>query len=183
MKENLECERKFLAAPELLPNEPIRSELITQVYLLNSPKRGWETRIRFYAKDNLTVVEQQQIEQANSPEKVALLGALFKRAVLTDKRNKEYAVRYEEEQDLAIEEACSKIDQSRSMLIKRRSVFIHAGKEWEVDTYITPFPGLTIAEVEMPYEELSEPLDIPQWCREEVTGDDRYSNASIAMHH
>lgn len=52
------------------------------------------------------------------------------------------------------------------------------GLVWEVDVFEGDNAGLVIAEVELPAAD--HPLELPDWVGAEVTGDQRYYNASLA---
>ena len=60
---------------------------------------------------------------------------------------------------------------------------IPCGKWWknvfEVDVFYGDNEGLIVAELELASE--SEKFEKPDWLGEEVTGDDRYYNAQIAL--
>jgi CYTH domain-containing protein len=48
---------------------------------------------------------------------------------------------------------------------------------WEVDVYEGILEGIVVAEVELDREDRQ--LELPTWVGEEVTGDERYSKASM----
>ena len=50
---------------------------------------------------------------------------------------------------------------------------------WEVDVFDGENAGLTLAEVELEHE--NQEVELPDWIREEVTDDERYSNAYLAQ--
>jgi len=52
--------------------------------------------------------------------------------------------------------------------------------KWELDKFVGTHEGLWLAEVELPSRDA--PFDRPPWLGEEVTEDDRYSNAYLASH-
>ena len=54
-----------------------------------------------------------------------------------------------------------------------------AGKTWEVDKFLDKNTGSVVAEIELEYE--GEPFEKPDWVRQEVSGDDRYLNAALAL--
>lgn len=54
----------------------------------------------------------------------------------------------------------------------------HAGHTWEIDVFGGANAPLVMAEVELTRE--GEPVALPDWVGDEVTGDDRYRNASLA---
>jgi CYTH domain-containing protein len=49
---------------------------------------------------------------------------------------------------------------------------------WEVDVFGGDHEGLVLAEVELPSADT--PVDLPAWVGQEVTGDDRYTNAVLS---
>lgn len=65
-------------------------------------------------------------------------------------------------------------------LQKRRHLLSHGGLKIEVDVYGGELEGLTVAEVEFPSEEEAKAFDPPGWFGEEVTGDHRYLNETLA---
>lgn len=50
----------------------------------------------------------------------------------------------------------------------------------EVDVFEAGLQGLALAEIEFPSEAKSRRFDPPAWLGEEVTGDDRFANQSLA---
>ena len=64
-------------------------------------------------------------------------------------------------------------------IIKTRHRVPYRGFVWEIDVFEGLYEGLRIAEVEMRRED-DEPA-LPDWLGEEVTGQNRYSNQSLAM--
>ena len=56
----------------------------------------------------------------------------------------------------------------------------HDGLEIEVDVYAGDLEGLVVAEIEFPSEEEARALEPPEWLGEEVTGDHRYLNETLA---
>ena len=65
-------------------------------------------------------------------------------------------------------------------LRKRRHVIPHDGLKIEVDVYEGALGGLIVAEVEFPSEKAALDFDPPAWLGEEVTGDHRYLNETLA---
>jgi adenylate cyclase len=65
-------------------------------------------------------------------------------------------------------------------LHKRRYVIQHDGLEIEVDVYAGDLEGLVVAEIEFPSEKEALALEPPEWLGEEVTGDHRYLNETLA---
>jgi adenylate cyclase len=66
-------------------------------------------------------------------------------------------------------------------LIEKTRYRVSAGKlVWEIDVFTGENEGLVVAEVELPSEVTA--VVLPDWVGEEVTGDDRYYNASLVSH-
>jgi adenylate cyclase len=65
-------------------------------------------------------------------------------------------------------------------LHKRRHVIPQGDLKIEVDVYGGELEGLTVAEVEFSSEEEAKAFNPPEWLGEEVTGDHRYLNETLA---
>jgi adenylate cyclase len=65
-------------------------------------------------------------------------------------------------------------------LHKRRHVVPHGQRRIELDVYRGELEGLVVAEVEFPTEDEAKAFDPPGWLGEEVTGDHRYMNETLA---
>jgi adenylate cyclase len=65
-------------------------------------------------------------------------------------------------------------------LHKRRHVVPHGGLEIELDTYEGDLEGLVVAEIEFGSEDEARGFEPPDWLGEEVTGDRRYLNETLA---
>jgi adenylate cyclase len=65
-------------------------------------------------------------------------------------------------------------------LHKRRHVIPHGDLKIEVDVYEGDLEGLVVAEVEFGSEEEAGRLEPPDWIGDEVTGDERYLNETLA---
>lgn len=63
---------------------------------------------------------------------------------------------------------------------KTRHLITYRGHLYEVDEFHDDNEGLIVAEIELLHE-ADEICDIPDWIGEEVTGDEKYYNASLAM--
>jgi adenylate cyclase len=68
----------------------------------------------------------------------------------------------------------------RPLIEKVRYVLEYHGKRWEVDEFRGENEGLVLAEVELTRED--EPVDLPLWVGEEVSGDERYFNSNLVEH-
>jgi adenylate cyclase len=67
-------------------------------------------------------------------------------------------------------------------LRKRRHVLPHDDLEIEVDVYDDELEGLIVAEIEFESEEQARSFEPPAWLGDEVTGDERFLNESLAVH-
>lgn len=107
-------------------------------------------------------------------------------AVLTVKRGGPEQVRGEVEVPLGRDEARQLLEEAivGAVVRKRRHLVDlpeHDGRALtaEVDEFLGELDGLVIVEVELPEEDT--PLPDVDWFGEEVTGDERYYNAALAM--
>ena len=85
----------------------------------------------------------------------------------------EYAIPFSHAQDLM--RLCL-----RPLIEKVRYVLEYHSKRWEVDEFRGENEGLVLAEVELTRED--EPVDLPLWVGEEVSGDERYFNSNLVEH-
>jgi adenylate cyclase len=65
-------------------------------------------------------------------------------------------------------------------LHKRRHVIPHGDLRIEVDVYEGELEGLVVAEIEFSSEDEARAFQPPDWIGEEVTGDERYLNETLA---
>jgi adenylate cyclase len=65
-------------------------------------------------------------------------------------------------------------------LHKRRHVIPHGDRTIEVDVYEGDLEGLVVAEVEFGSEDEARRFEPPGWIGDEVTGDERYLNETLA---
>lgn len=89
-------------------------------------------------------------------------------------------MRDEWEYKIPVAEACElmKLCSGRT-LVKDRYLVPYAGHTWEVDVFLGRHEGLTLAELEV--EHADETYELPPWIGQEVTGDRRYYNATMAF--
>jgi len=66
-------------------------------------------------------------------------------------------------------------------LRKRRHLLPDDGVEVEVDVYEGELEGLIVAEIEFDSEEQARGFEPPPWLGDEVTGDERFLNESLAV--
>jgi adenylate cyclase len=65
-------------------------------------------------------------------------------------------------------------------LHKRRYVIPHGERAVELDVYEGDLEGLVVAEIEFGSEDEARGFEPPEWVGEEVTGDQRYLNETLA---
>lgn len=102
-------------------------------------------------------------------------------AYLTIKGIPEGARRPEFEYPIPLSDAQQLMNLCLSPLVeKTRYVIKYGGKRWEVDEFHGDNRGLILAEIELSSED--EPIDIPPWIGQEVSGDLRYFNSYLSEH-
>ena len=100
------------------------------------------------------------------------------RAWLTIKSKPVGAVRSEFEYEIPPADAEQLLTLCDEPLIeKTRHRIDHHGRLWEVDEFHGANAGLVVVECELEHED--EAIDPPDWLGREVTGDERYYNASL----
>ncbi|MGH7582700.1 MAG: CYTH domain-containing protein [Gemmatimonadales bacterium] len=104
------------------------------------------------------------------------------KAVITIKGRPEGISRLEFEYPIPSDDATILLDRLRrgQVVAKRRYRVPFEGDVWEVDVFEGDNAGLVIAEIELPSQDTK--VVMPPWIGREVTGDRRYSNASLAHH-
>ena len=148
----LEIERRFLVREDYVPSDPSGGVRMRAAYLLAG--RGLTIRVRI--ENDLARVT---FKQRNS----ALERAEF-----------EYPVPPED-----AEYMMNHFPLSGSIVEKTRYREIVDGREWAVDLFSGDNAPLRIAEIELPAADTA--FRIPEWALEEITGDDAYSNAALAL--
>lgn len=89
--------------------------------------------------------------------------------------------RFEWEIEIPMADALNLLKLSVSPIIdKTRYLVPCKGHVWEVDEFYGDNEGLVMAEIEL--SDPFEPFAMPEWAAEEVTGDGRYYNSSLARH-
>lgn len=102
------------------------------------------------------------------------------RAKLTLKFGAGQKERDEFEFDIPLHDALSMLEFSVGTVIEKiRYHVAHNGYLFEVDVYSGDLDGLIVAELETP-DDVADSL-LPSWIGREVTGDQRYSNAVLAL--
>lgn len=147
----VEIERKFLVEGTDWRRDAGRTTRITQGYLNTDPDRTVRVRVR---------------DQTG---------------VLTIKGRPRQLVRSEFEYEIPVGEADRMLEElcEGSLVDKTRHEVVVGDHIWEVDEFHGANEGLMVAEVEL--SDPDEDFELPGWVGEEVTGRDRYYNASLAQ--
>jgi CYTH domain-containing protein len=147
-----EIERKFLVSSTEFLSESIRSNRIVQGYLNSNPERT--VRIRIKGTQGFITIK--------------------------GKGNESGTTRFEWEKEIKITEAEQLLLLCEDGVIDKMRYEIPFGKHlYEVDVFEGDNKGLIIAEIEL--EDENESFEKPNWLGKEVTGDDRYYNASLSV--
>ncbi len=104
------------------------------------------------------------------------------KAYLTVKGIQVGAMRSEYEYEIPLSEAQEMLNElcEKPLIEKIRYKASWKGNLWEIDELHGANQGLVVAELEMPSEDYR--FELPPWVGQEVTGDSRYSNASLVEH-
>ncbi len=147
-----EIERKFLVTSTEFLSESKKSNRIVQGYLNSNPERT--VRIRIKGTQGFITIK--------------------------GKGNESGTTRFEWEKEIEVTEAEQLLLLCEDGVIDKIRYEIPFGKHlYEVDVFEGDNKGLIIAEIELNDE--NESFEKPNWLGVEVTGDDRYYNASISM--
>ena len=149
---NVEIERKFKVKDKSFIKEAIRDTRITQGYL--SKAAEMTVRVRKTAKKCTLTVKGKSTEDGLS--------------------------RDEFEMDISQDNAATMLSMipKQYILDKTRYIVDYNGSEFEVDVFHGRHEGLIIAEIELKSKD--QKFSKPSWLGEEVTGDVRYYNSSLA---
>lgn len=150
MNKHLEIERKFLVTGDF-QNDSVSSMKISQGYLSSVPERT--VRVRILGDKGFLTVKGIGDETGTS--------------------------RFEWEKEISLEDASKLLNLCEPGIIEKVRYFIPEGTGlvFEVDAFYGENEGLTIAEIELP--DLSYEFEKPNWLGEEVTGIQKYYNASL----
>jgi CYTH domain-containing protein len=146
-----EIERKFLVRSQAWRSAVQTSTLMVQFYLAISAERSIRVRISDGGNAKLTL-----------------------------KFGSDLLARDEFEYPVPLAEAREMMQFAIGTVIRKtRHNIIHKGYLYEVDVFSEPLDGLVVAELETP--DSVPPEMLPSWLGREVTGEIRYSNASLAL--
>lgn len=102
------------------------------------------------------------------------------KAYLTIKSDTVSLTRSEYEYEIPPTEAKELLDKlCDAELQKRRYILYYKNKKWEIDEFLKNNAGLLMAEIELENEQ--EKVELPDWIESEVSGDQRYYNASLVI--
>jgi CYTH domain-containing protein len=147
-----EIERKFLVTSTEFLSESKKSSRIVQGYLNSNPERT--VRIRIKGTQGFITIK--------------------------GKGNESGTTRFEWEKEIEVTEAEQLLLLCEDGVIDKVRYEIPFGKHlYEVDVFEGDNKGLIIAEIEL--EDENESFEKPNWLGAEVTGDDRYYNASLSI--
>ena len=144
-----EIERKFLVKGEF-KSEAFKATRIIQGYLSSVPERTVRVRVKG-EKGYITIKG---------------IG------------NKSGASRCEWEKEIPVEEVKELLELCEPGIIDKTRYLVKAGEyTFEVDEFYGENEGLTMAEIELPDENVA--FERPVWLGDEVTGDSRYYNSML----
>lgn len=144
----LEIERKYLVKGNSYKALTEESHIIRQGYLQREPSRTVRIRI-CDSKGFITV-----------------------KGVTTG------CTRLEYEYEIPLEDATHMLALCEGRVISKvRNIVHHMGMKWEVDAFMDDLSPLTVAEIELPYEDFR--FELPDFIGEEVTDDPKYYNSNL----
>lgn len=148
----IEIERKFLVLNDTYKQQAIKKQRITQGYLSTDTERT--VRVRIKGEQGFITIKGQG--------------------------NASGASRFEWEKEIPVHEVNELLELCKAGIIDKTRYEVMSGKHvFEVDEFYGDNAGLVVAEVELDSEE--EAFDKPDWLADEVTGDNKYYNASIML--
>lgn len=147
-----EIERKFLVKPTWLSTRIIPSEVSSRHHIVQG-----------YLSTGDIVVRIRIIDS---------------RSYITIKNNGFDIERSEFEYPIPFEDAKEMLRMPNVRIIEKfRSVVMYDGHKWEIDEFVGRNTGLVLAEIEL--KSPDEPLNLPEWAGEEVTGNPKYYNVNL----
>ncbi|MCO6497936.1 MAG: CYTH domain-containing protein [Chitinophagaceae bacterium] len=126
------------------------------------------------------VISVKQGYLLSAPEKIVRIRVKGSGGFITIKGRSEGISRKEYEYSIPAEEAEELIDRfCDNVISKVRYKIMVSGKLWEVDEFHGDNEGLLMAEIELTSED--EEFVKPDWIDKEVSDDQRYYNANLAV--
>lgn len=127
--------------------------------------------------ESATRMEQGYL--SSDPDRTVRVRICGEKAYLTVKSRNIGAVRHEWEYVIPVEDAEAMLGLSGTCRIsKTRYKVPFGGRIWEVDVFEGRHSGLILAEVELPSANTT--VELPPFVANEVTGDERYYNSTLA---
>lgn len=124
----------------------------------------------------------EQVTQAylhSEPGKTIRVRTMGDKGFITIKGKTVNASRPEFEYEIPLDDANELIRNFTTNLIEKiRHFVMHENMLWEVDEFKGLNAGLWIAEIELSHE--TETYALPDWVKENVTGEKKYSNSKLA---
>lgn len=150
----VEIERKFLVSDDSWRTAVSERFIITQGYLSRDPART--VRIRRKGDEAFLTIKGLPQGSVGTPEVP------------------------EFEYPIPVSDADKMLAQCLPGAIsKTRHIVMHDGMRWEVDVFHGDNDGLIMAEIEL--QSATQPFSKPAWAGQDVTGDQRYSNAQLSQ--
>ena len=114
-------------------------------------------------------------------ERVVRVRLVDNEALLTIKGLLQGSARTEFEYRIPTEDAKFMLENlcEKPIIKKYRYKIKHEGFSWEVDEFCEENEGLVIAEIEL--DHIDQEFEIPKWIDKEVTGIEKYYNASLII--
>lgn len=143
-------------------------------------ERKFLVRSRDFADEATQVVDIRQAYLSTAVDATVRLRVSDRQAWLTVKSRNQGCERGEWEYSIPRADALEMIAATGCRCLHKLRYIVPAGDglEWEVDEFIEPCGGLVVAEIELPESDAA--FRKPSWLGDEVTGDPRYYNSSIA---
>ena len=139
------------------------------------------SNIDFCLRNHIRSISIDQCYLSFDPARTIRVRKMDKTAFITikGKPNQTGDTRFEWDKEITENEATQLFNLSLGQNIqKRRYIVPHNSYFFEVDVFSGPLHGLVIAEIEL--STANEQLELPTWIGQEVTGDSRYYNSSLA---
>ena len=147
-----EIERKFLVKPSWLSKQTVQHEVTSRQYIVQGYLSTGDIAVRIRIIDD--------------------------RSYITIKNNVYDIERSEFEYPIPLADAEKMLCMPNVRVVtKFRYVVMYDGHKWEVDEFVGRNKGLILAEIEL--KSPDEPINLPEWIDEEVTGNPKYYNVNI----
>lgn len=134
---------------------------------------------REYVTRRTEIIQGYIAQDADCTVRVRIAGPA---AWLTVKGKPTHLTRAEYEYPVPVCDASRMLEDfaAGKLIRKTRNFLLVDGAEWVVDEFHDANQGLIMAEIELPDEEA--PVSVPSWLGQEVSTDQRFSNAYLARH-